>query len=98
MTNLVDPSQCESIVGAPRHVTRHLGRAVSSEQTVYILHSHLCKASGKDLRDCNYSHELDRGINEYDWDGWEDKPVVLGFNRTGLIPVRVADLILGGDA
>ena len=90
MTNLVDHDQIERIVGARRSPLRHIGRAVSEEETVYILHSGRCKASGSDLRDCSYSRALDMGIDLDLWDGWEDKPVVLGLDRPGLIPLRDA--------
>lgn len=75
MSELVAPTEIEGIVGARRDPTDHLGRAVSAEQTVYILHSQACKDSGIDLRDCPYSRALDRGI---DLDHWvEDVPTKL---------------------
>lgn len=46
MTDLVPADQIEQIVGARRHPLAHLGRAVSAEQTVYILHSQRCKGDG----------------------------------------------------
>lgn len=55
MTNIVSADRIEQIVGARRHPTHHLGRAVSAEDRVYILHSHACKESGLDLRTCSYS-------------------------------------------
>lgn len=88
MTELVDPDKIETIVGAKRHPIRHLGRAVSAEETVYILHSGLCKAEGKDLRECSYSRLLDRGIDLTIWADWQDRPVVLGLARQGLVPLR----------
>ena len=63
MSNLVPPSEIEGIVGAHRHAVSHFGRAVSSEQTVYILHSRECVDSGVDLRDCPFSVALDKGID-----------------------------------
>lgn len=60
MTNFVPADQIERIVGARRHATHHLGRAVSAEQAVYILHSVACKDSGLDLRECPFSLALDR--------------------------------------
>ena len=100
MSNLVSPDEIESIVGATRHPTRHLGRAVSSEETVYILHSGLCKASGVDLRKCAYSRALDYGIDPVEWKKWEDQPVVLGLGqplagqpfgaKVRIFPLRVA--------
>lgn len=95
MADLVPTDQIERIVGASRHPLRHLGRAVSAEQTVYILHSGRCYASGIDLRDCSYSRWLDHGIDPAEWQGWEDKPVVLNVNRHGrLIPDRIAPVRL----
>ena len=90
MSNLVNPDEIERIVGAKRHPLRHLGRADSGEETVYILHSMRCKARGIDLRECSYSRALDMGIDLDVWNGWEDKPVVLGLGRSGLIPMRDA--------
>ena len=91
MTDLVDPDQIEDIVGARRHPTRHIGRAISAEQTVYILHSAVCKAGRDDLRRCTYSRALDLGIHETAWRGWQDRPVVLGFSHSmRLVPLRDA--------
>lgn len=67
MTALVPPDAIEKIVGARRHPTRHIGRAVEAEQMVYILHSAECKDSGIDLRDCPFSVALDEGINPPNW-------------------------------
>lgn len=87
MSNLVNPDDIEQIVGAKRHSHQHLGRAVSSEQTIYILHSGKCKDSGIDLRACEWSLALDRGIDLEDWNGYEDRPVVLAFHKSRLFPV-----------
>ena len=87
MSDLVSPSEIEQIVGAHRHSHQHLGRAVSDEQTVYILHSQRCKDSGIDLRECDWSLALDRGIDPGDWMDYEDRPVVLAFRRQRLFPV-----------
>jgi hypothetical protein len=67
MSDLVAADRIEKIVGASRHPTDHIGRAVSSERTVYILHSHECRDSGIDLRECRYSLALDRGIGLSEW-------------------------------
>lgn len=90
MTEHVDPEKIENIVGAERHPTRHLGRAVTTEQVVYILHSALCKAKRDDLRECSYSRALDLGIALRRWAGHEDRAVVLGLDRDGLVPLRDA--------
>ncbi len=81
MTNLVDPDRIEGIVGARRHETLHIGRAVSAEQTVYILHSQECKDSGIDLRSCEYSVALDRGIDPTAW--VEDEARLLSIDLSG---------------
>lgn len=86
MSELVPSDEIEGIVGAARHPTRHLGRAVSAEQTVYILHSQECRDSGIDLRECPYSLALDRGIHERDWSEREDRPVILRIERGDVIP------------
>lgn len=87
MSDLVPPDDIERIVGTQRKHDYHVGRAVSAEQTVYILHSHDCRNSGRDLRECPFSVALDRGINERDWSGMEDGPVVLDITGRGdLVP------------
>lgn len=89
MTELVPADEIEQIVGIERHETRHYARAVSEEQTVYILHSRRCRDSGRDLRECPFSVALDTGIDEYDWSDMEDQPVRVTINRSQkLIPVR----------
>jgi hypothetical protein len=50
---------------------------VSAEETVYVLHSQECKDSGIDLRDCEFSIALDRGIPLDRWEHHQDMPVVL---------------------
>ncbi|ACC42321.1 hypothetical protein MMAR_3910 [Mycobacterium marinum M] len=87
MSNLVPAEDIERIVGASRHSTMHIGRAISSEQTVYILHSHECKDSGIDLRECELSLALDRGIERPSWAGYEDRPVALGIIHERLVPL-----------
>ena len=57
----------EHIVGSKRHATDHITRAVSAEQTVYILHSQECEASGIDMRECRFSIAMDRGIDPDEW-------------------------------
>lgn len=59
MTDLVPTAEIVRIVGVPRHRTAHFGRLVSAEGTIYILHSHDCRNSGIDLRDCRFSVALD---------------------------------------
>jgi hypothetical protein len=83
----VPAEDIERIVGCPRHRKAHYGRAVSDEQTVYILHSHECKDSGIDLRDCPLSVALDRGIDISQWDGYEDRAVALGVIHGLLVPL-----------
>lgn len=87
MADLVPADQIEQIVGARRHAHQHLGRAASAEQTVYVLHSEKCRDSGIDLRECEWSLALDRGIDLDDWSGHEDRAVVLAFRRGRLFPV-----------
>jgi len=86
MSNLVPADRIEAIVGAVRHPTDHIGRAVSAEETVYILHSQECRDSGVDLRECPYSLALDFGV---DLSGWvEDVPVRLAFVDDRLVPLE----------
>lgn len=88
MTDIVPAQDIERIVGVPRRQTEHWGRAVSAEQTVYILHSQECLADPFDLRDCEFSTALDQGIDPAEW--VEDVPVPLAVRsnarRDWLIP------------
>lgn len=90
MTNLVPRAEIEQIVGVVRHATEHVGRAVSVEQTVYILHSQECLDRDIDLRDCPFSLALDKGISGARWSGFQDEPVELWVSAaTGrLVPKR----------
>ncbi|MFV8317158.1 hypothetical protein LAUMK4_05861 [Mycobacterium persicum] len=87
MTDLVPSEDIERIVGVSRKRDLHYGRAVSDEQTVYILHSKECLNSGIDLRECRFSIALDRGIDLRRWDGYEDVAVALGVWETKLVPL-----------
>lgn len=77
MTDLVPSSNIEAIVGAPRHESLHLGHAVSAEARLYIMHSKECKAAGADLRDCEYSKAVDRGLDINIWASFMDRPMAL---------------------
>lgn len=81
MTRSESDDKIEGIVGASRHPDRHIGRAVSSEQRVYILHSGRCFNRGGDLRLCPYSLALDAGIEPESWT--EDVPVLLSIDCVG---------------
>jgi hypothetical protein len=70
MTDLVDTTEIEGIVGARRHVLVHLGRVrgtAGGPQVLYILHSHACRAREIDLRLCEYSLALDRAGDRGPW-------------------------------
>ncbi|AOE44335.1 hypothetical protein SEA_EYRE_55 [Gordonia phage Eyre] len=88
MTDLVPAADIERIVGVPRDATKHLARAVSATQTVYVLHSRECLDSGVDLRACRYSLALDRGIQEDIWSRHCDTPVEVRIRDTRLVPVQ----------
>lgn len=67
MTEHVPADQIEGIVGARRHPIDHYGRAVSDEETFYILHSAECLTVFADLKDC----PLSVGLNDtFDFDEW----------------------------
>lgn len=89
MTDTVPTEDIERLVGAKRDANLHQARAVSAEQTVYILHSQKCLDSGIDLRGCRYSLALDNGIRQREW--VEDEAVVVevrgAFDQTRLVPV-----------
>lgn len=87
MSEIVPADRIEQIVGARRHEHQHLGRADSTAETVYVLHSQRCKDSGIDLRDCEFSQALDRGIDPFMWENRMDRPVVLAIFRERLFPV-----------
>ncbi len=92
MSDLVPASDIERIVGVKRHPRIHIGRAVSAEQTCYVLHSQACLDSGIDLRWCTYSIALDAGIEDLDvWTSRQDVPVVLVVRAGRLIPLRVLE-------
>ena len=83
MSERVDSSAIEGIVGVKRHPVNHYGRAVSAEQTVYVLHSQRCVDEVPDLN-CAYTAGLDEGI---DVDRWvQDASVVLAIEDSRLVP------------
>ena len=86
MTDIVPAEDIERIVGIERHPYLHLGRAVSAEQTIYILHSRKCLDSSVGLRECAFSTALDNGIVVAEWRGLEDRPVVLNRVDGRLVP------------
>lgn len=86
MSDLVDKSRIEDIVGVRRMKVVHVARAVSEEETVYILHSKNCLESTADLRDCKYSLALDEGIDPFWWDDCMDIPVMVTLVDGQLVP------------
>ena len=103
MSDLVPVDEIETIVGAKRHPIRHIGRAVSAEQQVYmyILHSAACRADHdagvRDLRECPYSRALDAGIDLARWDEYQDMPVVLGFETDAKLRLAPMWEVTGGE-
>jgi hypothetical protein len=90
VTKLVSPAHIEQIVGVARDQRLHIGRLITAEPAAYILHSQECVESGIDLRDCEYSLALDRGIGDFLWDGFADVPVELAILSSGdLAPLCV---------
>ena len=88
MTDLVDPQNIETIVGARRHPYRHIALADTATETVYILHASGCfhRGDGNDLRNCRYSLALDAGIDRDQWVGHEDAPTYVGLHLGRLVP------------
>ena len=84
MTERVPADEIENIVGRKRSVKDHYARAVSAEQTVYILHSRECLAVHADLRECPWSLALDRGIDLSEW--VEDVPLTVRVRDGRLVP------------
>lgn len=93
MSRLEAADKIEGLVGAKRHDSLHLARAVSAEQRVYILHSAECAASGIDLRKCEFSVALDWGIDIVVWKGLEDQVVALAIDAHwgDLLPIITSD-------
>lgn len=87
MSDVVPAEDIERIVGVPRHPILHIARAVSAEQTVYILHSKSCLDAYDDLRDCPWSLALDNGIDVGQWE--EDAPLAVGILDDRLVPRRL---------
>jgi hypothetical protein len=79
MSDLVNPEKIEAIVGAKRHAMEHIARAVSAEQTVYIMHSQECLdslvATTTDIRQCRFARAQDTGIDPTVWADFQDVPV-----------------------
>jgi hypothetical protein len=94
MSERVPADEIERIVGIERHPTRHYARAVSAEQTVYILHSQMCRDIYGDLRECSFSLALDNGIDGGDWSEHEDKQVRVTQVRRG-DTIRLAPVVPG---
>lgn len=100
MSRLESAETIEATVGALRHPTEHVARAVTAEERVYVMHSAECLASGIDLRECKYSIALDRGILLRAWRLFPDRPVRVFLEGGRLVPdargAAVIDVI--GDA
>lgn len=77
MSRVESAESIEQTVGARRHPTLHLARAVAAEERVYILHSQECFDGGIDLRACHFSIALDEGIDTALWSEYLDRPVVV---------------------
>lgn len=90
MSDLVPNHKIEQIVGVPRHSRIHYGRAVSSEQTMYVLHSKNCLEDNLDLRECVFSVALDNGLDMDKWEDYQDMAVVLSIVDDSLWPGPVA--------
>lgn len=89
MTRPVPADEIEAIVGASRDRERHIARAASAEQTVYILHPDECAARlmHRPLTECRFSRCLDLGIDLTRWADSMDRPVYVVTNaECRLIP------------
>jgi len=90
VSEIVPTEDIERIVGVPRHLSEHWGRAVSAEQQVYILHSQYCKNTTPDLRSCPYSLALDHGIDPADWTEDVAAPLRIRDGRLFPAPAKAA--------
>ena len=94
MVDIVPAEKIEQIVGAARHETEHIGRSVSAEAVVYVLHSRECLDSLADrtsnLRECKFARAQDYGIDPGVWEDFQDVPVILTISAEwdDLEPVR----------
>ena len=96
MTELIDPSEVERLVGAYRHPTAHLCRADSFHEATYLLHSKACLDSGIDLRTCEYALAQDNGIDTDVWEGREDEVVLVVISDSHLVPTkRMPEIVTG---
>ena len=82
MTDLIKPDEIEILVGTRRHPIWHIGKVDTARQQVYIMHSYQRRHSGIDLRVCTFSLALDQGLQDEDWEGMQDVPVVLALGPT----------------
>lgn len=98
MSELEPAGTIEATVGAPRDPWLHIGRAVSAEQRVYVLHSEECRELFADLRDCPFSKALDRGIDVERWEGFIDMPVKVAVSPISmrLVPEAIGERHEGG--
>jgi hypothetical protein len=86
VSELADPKRIESIVGVKR-ASVHVARIVTTEERLYILHTHACVAKRPDLRECPFSLALDKGIDPEVWIGHYDVPICITIGPDGrLIP------------
>ena len=89
MTYLVPAETIEKIIGLPRMNSSHLGKLSSLTDMVYVMHSHECLDSGVDLRECEYSLALDKGLDMGVWYRLWDQVVVLEIEDGLLYPKGV---------
>ncbi|WP_314429639.1 hypothetical protein [Microbacterium lacticum] len=94
MSRIESAETIEGIVGAPRHETIHVARALSAEQRVYVLHSRECieqiTERGSDLRLCPFSVALDEDIDLGPWEDFQDVAVEVEIDDEygDLVPTR----------
>jgi hypothetical protein len=86
VSRLEDSSTIEERVGARRHPSEHIARAVSAEERVYVMHSAECASTGIDLRSCAFSNALDNGIDMRAWALFQDRPVRVFIELDRLVP------------
>lgn len=86
----VPAEEIEGIAGAERHETRHIVRLFSEHETVFILHSAVCKERiPNNLVDCPFSVALDKhGVDPEQWP--VDEPAFAVIDGGRLVPWRMA--------
>lgn len=81
---VVPATEVEHIVGQQRWHFEHIG--IVSGGTVTILHSHQCRRTLEDLRECEFSRALARGVDYWAAPWPVGRPLILEVRNGDLHP------------